>query len=114
MQSIEDPTVAFIVINPLFFHPGYRIEVNPKEVEELRISDVKSVETYAIVTIPHDPAEMTVNLQGPILINAETRLAKQLVLVNSEYRVCHHILHDARPSAEPVAERQQAETAVTV
>ena len=114
MQSIEDPAVAFIVINPLFFHPGYRIEVNPKEVEELRIGDVKSVETYAIVTIPHDPGEMTINLQGPILINAETRLAKQLVLVNSEYRVCHHILRDARPSAEPAVERESAETAMTV
>jgi flagellar assembly factor FliW len=114
MQSTEDPAVAFIVVNPLFFNPEYRIEVNPKEVEELRITDVKAVETYAIVTIPANPAEMTINLQGPILINAETRLAKQLVLVNSEYAVCHHIFRETPSSADAAQKPEQVQPAMTV
>jgi flagellar assembly factor FliW len=31
-------------------------------------------------------------LQGPILINTETNLAKQLVLVNSRYQVQHRLM----------------------
>jgi flagellar assembly factor FliW len=34
---------------------------------------------------------MAINLQGPILINAISRTAKQLVLTNSEYTVQHSI-----------------------
>lgn len=103
-QSIEDPTAAFPVVNPLLFCPGYKIEVNPKEIEELRIRDVKSIETYTIVTIPPDPTDMTINLQGPILINTETCLAKQLVLVNSGYDVKYYVM---RGGAKQDARRQR-------
>ncbi|MCP4703061.1 MAG: flagellar assembly protein FliW, partial [candidate division Zixibacteria bacterium] len=51
-QSVEEPSVAFIIVNPVFFCADYHIEVNPKEIEELDVADVKSVETYSIVSIP--------------------------------------------------------------
>ncbi len=91
-QAVENPDVTFIICNPSLFFPDYRIEVNPKELDELRIKDVNKVETYAIVTIPANPDEMTINLQGPILINTENRLAKQLVLVNSNYNIKHSLM----------------------
>lgn len=113
-QSVEDPSVAFIVVNPLFFYPDYRIEVNPKEIEELKVSDVRAVETYVIVTIPTDPKNMTANLQGPILINTETRLAKQMILVNSDYRVKHFILGQTERDEIESETRLEQETPVTV
>jgi flagellar assembly factor FliW len=91
-QSTEDPAISFLVVNPIVFYPRYRIEVNPKEIAELRIAKTESVETYVIVTVPEDPTQISVNLQGPILINTENNLSKQLVLVNSQYQVRHHLL----------------------
>ena len=88
-QSTEDPNVAFLVVNPIVFFPRYRIEINPKEIAELLVKRVESVETYVIVTVPDNPRDISANLQGPILINTENSLAKQLVLVNSEYQVQH-------------------------
>jgi flagellar assembly factor FliW len=88
-QSIDDPGVAFMIVNPIVFCSDYRIEVNPRELDELKIGDVREVETYAIVTVPANPAEISINLQGPLIINTRNRLAKQLVLVNSSYRVRH-------------------------
>lgn len=108
-QSIEDPAAAFPVVNPLLFFPDYKIEVNPREIEELHIRDVKSVETYTIVTIPADPANMTINLQGPILINTETCLAKQLVLVNSGYDVKYYVM---RGTSKQDADKQFETAAV--
>jgi len=92
LQSTEDPAVAFLVLNPIVFFPDYRIEINSKEIAELEVADVHSVETYVVVTIPEDPREISANLQGPILINTENNRAKQLVLVNSSYAVRHSIL----------------------
>lgn len=106
LQSTEDPEVAFIVLNPAVFYEDYRIEVNPKEIAEMEIVDLKSVETYAIVTVPEDPKRMSVNLQGPILINTENGFAKQLVLVNSDYRV-QHFIADEVASTEVEMDREQ-------
>ncbi|MCP4567844.1 MAG: flagellar assembly protein FliW [FCB group bacterium] len=95
-QSIDDPDVAFVIVNPLLFYPDYLIEVNPKEIEELKVADVADVASYAIVTIPEDYTKMTVNLQGPVLINQSTNLAKQLVLVNSRYRIKHRVMESGK------------------
>ena len=92
LQSTEDSAVEFLVVNPVVFFPDYRIEINSNEIAELKVDRVESVETYVVATVPDDPQNMSVNLQGPILINTENNLGKQLVLVNSDYRVKHSLL----------------------
>lgn len=87
LQSVEEPAVAFLVVNPLFVMKDYRIEINSMEIADLEIKKVTTVETYVIVTLPDAPEELSANMQGPILINTENNLAKQLVLVNSDYRI---------------------------
>jgi len=106
LQSCEDPAVSFFIVNPVLFFPNYRIEVNSKEIAELRIAKVESVEIYVIVTLAEDPGQISVNLQGPILINTENNLAKQLVLVNSQYQVRHYIL-DMPEQGRPKTTRQR-------
>lgn len=91
LQSTDDPAVAFLVVNPCVFYPSYRIEINPKEIAELRVAKAKNIETYVIVSLADDPSQISVNLQGPILVNTENSLAKQLVLVNSQYQVRHFL-----------------------
>ncbi len=86
-QSVDNPDLAFVIVNPLMFFPDYALEVNPKEIEELDVADVADIVTYTIVTIPSDYRRMTANLQGPVLINTRTRLAKQLVMVNSRHNI---------------------------
>ncbi len=90
-QSIDDPDTAFVIINPLYFFHDYVVEVNPKEIEELKLKDENDIVTYVIVAIPHDYTKMTANLQGPLLINSKTKLAKQHVLVNTNYQIKHKI-----------------------
>ena len=92
LHSLENEAVAFVVVNPLIFWPDYRIEINSNEIAELRVKQVSSVETYVVVTFGSRPEEMSANLQGPVLINTENNLAKQLVLVNSRWGVSHSVL----------------------
>lgn len=107
LQSIEDPDLAFVIVNPLLFFPNYTIEVNPKEIEELKVDNVDHIVTYSIVTIPPDFTQMTANLQGPILVNTRTNLAKQLVLVNSRHGIKHRLIETATPvkTEKPIAEK---------
>ncbi|MDD4050702.1 MAG: flagellar assembly protein FliW [candidate division Zixibacteria bacterium] len=111
-QSVDDPQVAFVIVNPLLFFPDYTIEVNPREIDELRVDNVRDINTYAIVTIPQEYTRMTANLQGPILVNTRTNLAKQLVLVNSTYRIKHLLIPTGRP--EPVFEEADVKEPVGV
>ncbi|RME19588.1 MAG: flagellar assembly protein FliW, partial [Candidatus Zixiibacteriota bacterium] len=76
---------------------------------ELEVDRVTSVETYVVVTFGEGPEEMSANLQGPLLINTENNLAKQLVLVNSSYGVRHSVMQAVEalekrtaPEREPV------------
>ncbi|MCH7878152.1 MAG: flagellar assembly protein FliW [candidate division Zixibacteria bacterium] len=86
-QSLDDPDLAFLMVNPALFYPEYTIEVNIKEVEDIEVDDHSSVETYSIVTVADDRSETTINLQGPIVVNVDTQKAKQLVLSQSNYSV---------------------------
>lgn len=106
LQSTEDPTIAFLVFNPVLLFPSYRIEINSKEIAELGVAEASHVEVYSVVTIPEDPREMSANLQGPILVNTRNNKAKQLVLVNSEYRVRHSIF-EAIQKMQPTQQQEE-------
>ena len=94
LQSVEEPDVAFVIMNPILFFPDYMVETHPRELEDIDCSDLTKIETYVIVTVAKNPKNVTVNLQGPILINTENRRGKQLVMVNSHYSVSQSLYTD--------------------
>lgn len=104
-QSVDDPHVAFMVVNPVIFFSDYSITINPNEIAELKVDDVATVETYVIVSIDSSTGKIFANLQGPILINNANQRAKQLVLVNSNYKVDELI----SPELASVTEIEKAE-----
>ena len=61
-------------------------------MEELAIEKQEQVQVYNIITIPHDPKDMTANLMAPIVINTINRRGKQIVLYESEYGTKHPLL----------------------
>lgn len=85
-QSLDDPVLAFVVINPLVFRPDYDVPISPALMEGLGAERIEELELLAIVTVPKDqPQDMTANLLGPIVINPVKRLAKQIVLDPERY-----------------------------
>jgi flagellar assembly factor FliW len=92
MQSIEDPSVAFVIVNPSIFSSNYNIEINPNEIAEIQPTSPEFIETYVIANIPSDWENMTINLQGPILLNTLNNKGKQLVLLNSVYNMRESVL----------------------
>jgi flagellar assembly factor FliW len=109
LQSLEDPNLAFVITNPVHFFPNYKLEMHIKELSDIEVMEESNVETYVIVTIPKDIAQMSANLQGPLLINTDIGLGKQVVMVNGPYTIRHYILDELnrrlekRRMREPIA-----------
>ncbi|PID28167.1 MAG: flagellar assembly protein FliW [Candidatus Cloacimonadota bacterium] len=80
LQSLDRPDLAFVITDPLIFKPEYEIKAFKSDLEELEAEDFTHITQFVIVTVPHDPSKMTANLKGPLLVNLENNLAKQLVL----------------------------------
>jgi flagellar assembly factor FliW len=94
LQSLDDGDLAFIIIEPLNFMFSYEIDLADDEVAFLGLSKAEEVVIYAIVTIPENPKEMTANLQGPLVINAANRKARQIISGKSEHVLKARILDE--------------------
>ena len=81
LQSLDDPAVAFVIIDPALLLTDYHIGVSGDVLAEVQGSEADELSTAVILTIPsEDPCSMTANLRGPLLMNRRTKLCKQLVL----------------------------------
>ncbi len=103
LQSIDDPAVAFLMTEPLIYCPDYAPDLDERTATELEISEETARLVFCLVTIPKgQPEAMTLNLAGPILINAENKRAKQVVLEDPRYEI-KYSPNSGSNSAEPAA-----------
>lgn len=92
LQSVDDGSVAFLVVDPGQFVPGYAPEMPQNVALQLGLAVDTPRLVYTIVTIPRGrPQEMTVNLAGPVVVNAETGQAVQVVLEDERYPIRHRV-----------------------
>lgn len=96
LQSLEVREVAFVLIDPEIIHPDYDGNIDPADYESLDLNgaDDERLLQFAIVTIPEERQEMTANLQGPLLINRETRIGRQCITRDERWNVRHNILEE--------------------
>ncbi len=81
LQSQEFEALTFLLIDPFAFVEGYSVDLGPKEIGELMPADASEIAVLAILTLPKELGETaTANLQGPLALNAEKRIGKQLAL----------------------------------
>lgn len=90
LQAKDDPDVAFLLVDPFLFFPGYEVELPPDLLQELKIKQPDDVLVYAPVTVPDgDVRRMTANLLGPMVINRVARLGQQFVMEGTKYTTRH-------------------------
>jgi flagellar assembly factor FliW len=88
LQSLEYPTLAFLLVDPFTIESNYSFDVQPSQIADLGPADPADVGLLSVVTLPADRAELpTVNLQGPLIINFKTRQAKQVVSGEDQHGV---------------------------
>jgi flagellar assembly factor FliW len=86
-QSIEEPAFAMPVMNPLMVCEDYNPQVSEEFLSSLgNISD-ENIVVLVTVTVPSDLTKMTVNLQGPIIINSDEKKGAQIIVEGNDYPV---------------------------
>jgi flagellar assembly factor FliW len=82
-------SLAFVVIEPFLVAPDYHPDIPQLDVEFLGLTAPTDAALFNIVTL-HGPNRATVNLKGPIVINRNTGVGKQVIIANAaEYSVQH-------------------------
>ena len=97
LQSTDDKNIAFVIINPFVFRPDYEINIAGGELADLGIQKPEQAVIFSIVTIPHE-GTITANLQGPLVINRDTKIAKQAILNDSRWQTRHDIMAELEGS----------------
>lgn len=93
LQSLDDPDLAFLCIDPRFFRPDYVPLLPPSEWEALGTTPDEAV-ILVLVVVPEDPKEMTANLLGPLVFSPKTRRGRQVVSQDPNHRVRHKVLEE--------------------
>lgn len=91
LQSMQEPGFAMPVMDPLSVVPNYNPEVEDELLKDLGELSEENLLVLVTVTVPSDLTKMSVNLKGPIIINAQTRKACQVIVEGEDYAVKYPI-----------------------
>ena len=100
LQSCERPELAFVICEANFIVPTYSIVIGSKERQLLKLARPEDAVVCLILVIPKNPLDATANLLGPLVMNTETRLGIQVVVVNPQYSTRYRLFKDAGQSGE--------------
>ena len=100
LQSVDEPNLAFVVTDPAIFFKGYEVPLRDETRQDLRLDDAPGGEPSGpqgpdghnpeaflqVFVICNKVGEwLTGNLLGPLVVNAQNRLAQQVVLTEKKW-----------------------------
>ena len=101
LQCVDEPGLAFVVTDPSLFVEDYDAPIRAEQMEDLSMARIEDAQVFVIVN--KVGAELTGNLQGPLVINTLNRIGEQLVLADKRWETRHKLM--------AVAQDQQRATA---
>ncbi len=94
LQSLDMPSLAFVVIDPSLILPEYQFSLRKEKIKGLEANGIEDLKVNVIVTMAANILDITVNLQGPIVINQKNRVGVQVVLNDPVFSTRHPLFTD--------------------
>lgn len=91
LQSVEENAMALPVLDPLKVMESYNPMIEEELLKPLGKLTGENLMALVTVTVPREIEKISVNLQAPILINADTKQACQMILEDGNYPVRYPI-----------------------
>lgn len=101
LQSVDRAELAFVVCDPRMFVPDYVVPVKLEELSQIGLSDPSAAQVFTVVNKVDNI--LTGNLQGPLVVNVDSRQAKQLVLSDRRYSTRHPLMNLSQRQAPAVS-----------
>ncbi|WP_130471145.1 flagellar assembly protein FliW [Candidatus Magnetaquicoccus inordinatus] len=99
LQSVDEPEVAFIVINPFEFFSNLDFTISDEDSARIAVEKGEDVEVFSLVNVPDgQPEAVRTNLAAPVLVNVHNRRGLQILAPD----------YSARQPLIPVDMRRQA------
>lgn len=91
LQSIQTPTTAFIVANPYTLVVDYSFNVDEPTIDLLSIESEQDVFVLSVISLKEPFESSTINLQAPLIFQATTKKARQMILNDNKFSLRHPI-----------------------
>jgi flagellar assembly factor FliW len=100
LQSLEDPDVAFALLEPFAFMPEYAFELSDADAEALGMREAQDALVRCVLTLHEDPALITANLLAPVILSRRSHMARQVIVQNGDYALRFPVFAAAAAAAE--------------
>ena len=87
LQSLQEAGFAMPVMDPLIVAPDYNPVIDDDIFAPIGHLTENEMLILVTLTVPKDITTMSVNLKGPLVINAATRKACQVILEDKQYEI---------------------------
>lgn len=91
MQSLDEPCFALPVMDPHVVKEDYNPEVDDELLKNIGGITSDNLLVLVTVTVPADLTKMSVNLQGPIIINVDELKACQVIVDDEACPIKYYI-----------------------
>jgi flagellar assembly factor FliW len=98
LHSVDHADIALPVTSPWLFHSDYEVRVADEEAKRLGLRDAGDAYIVCVVRAVEQPADCTINLAGPVIINADSRVGRQVINDVGGYSVQHPLFSEVELS----------------
>lgn len=95
LQSVDEFSIAFPVINPLEIYSEYNPVIDYSEIKFIGELTENNVAMFTSLNVGNEAKEITTNLKAPFVINTDTYRGVQVIADNSDYLV-KYIVYSAK------------------
>jgi flagellar assembly factor FliW len=92
LQSIDEPGLAVVVVDPSKFYKEYEVEISDADAEKLSLTCEADATVMVIVSICNGGKDITANMAAPVVINSQQLVGAQIILQDSRYPVRHPLV----------------------
>ena len=104
LQSLEEPTLALPVVDPLAVVPDYAPMIEDELLKPLSNPADEDLLFLLVMTVPADMTKVTVNMKAPVIINTKTCTGVQLIVDNADYPVKYNVYDAVQKMKEKAGE----------
>ncbi len=101
VRSLDPHSLSFVCIDPFLVYPAYEPQVGAKDLHDLELQGEHEAIFISLVDMKTDAGQITANLRGPLVLNRQRRLAKQVDCAHPDYPLRYPIGHAIRPLRVP-------------
>ncbi len=104
LQSLEEPTLALPVVDPLAVTTDYAPMIEDELLKPLGNPADEDLLFLLVMTVPSDMTKVTANMKAPVIISTEERKGVQLIVDNADYPVKFNVYESVQKMKEKAGE----------